>query len=62
MASILFFAAGFLCGNFYQKKRKTAEISTVPPAGRQKQIPYYDDVMLKQELELKKNVAYGPIR
>ena len=62
MASILFLAVGFLCGNFYQKKRKTAEISTVPPADGQTQIPYYDDVILKQELELKANVAYGPIR
>ena len=29
-----------------------------------KQIPYYDDVVLKQpdqELELKENVAYGPV-
>ena len=47
-----------------QKKRKTAAvISSFPPiGGRQTQIPYYDDVVLKQEvLELKANVAHGPI-
>ena len=63
MASILFFTVGFLHGHFCQKKRKPAE--TVPPSGGQTQIPYYDDVVLQpceQELELKENVAYGPVR
>ena len=62
--SAILFVIGFLCGHFCQKirkKRKSAE--TVPPAGGQTQIPYYDDVVLQQELELKEkyNVAYGPI-
>ena len=61
VASILIFTVGFLCGHFCHKKRKTAA-ETVPPAGEQTQIPYCDDVVLKQELELKTNVAYGPIR
>ena len=33
----------------------------VPPSGGKTQIPYYVDVVLKQELELTTNVAYGPI-
>ena len=60
VASALFFIVGYLCGHFRQKMRKTVE--TVPPAVGQTQIPYYDDVVLKQELELKANVAYGPIQ
>ena len=55
VASILFFIVGFLCGNYYQKRRSTR------PSG-QTQIRYYDDVVLQQpdeqELELKENVAY----
>ena len=59
VASILFFIVGFLCGNFYQKRR-SRRISG------QTQIPYYDDVMLhqpdEQELELKENVAYALVQ
>ena len=63
VASILLFTIGFLCGNFYQRKRKTAvETSSVVSTGGQTQTPYYDDVVLKQEVELKKNAAYGQIR
>ena len=61
VASILLFTIGFVCGHFCQKKKKPA----VPPAGSgqtQVQIPYYDDVVLKQELELKENIVHGPIR
>jgi hypothetical protein len=71
VASILFFIVGFLCGHFCQKKRKssTAAGETVTPAGSEgsaglTQTPYYDDVVLQQrepDLELKENVAYGPI-
>ena len=60
VASTLFFIIGFLCGHFCRKERKTAE-TVLPPAAEQTQIPYYDDVVLKQELELKANVAYGPV-
>ena len=59
---------GFLCGHFRirQKRRKpnaaAGEIQSVAPGvatGGRTQIPYYDDVVLKQEVELKENVAYG---
>ena len=62
VTSILFVIVGFLCGHFCRKGRKTTE--TLPPSV-QTQAPYYDDVVLKQheqELQLKENVAYGPIR
>ena len=64
VASISFFIVGFLCGHFCQKKRKqsSAASESVPSAGGQTQIPYYDDVVLKQEVELKENVAYGPLK
>ena len=71
VASILFFIVGFLCGHFYQKKRKSSTAAaadeTVPPGGSGEHIqtPYCDDVVIQQsdqELELKENVAYGPIR
>ena len=71
VASILFFVVGFLCGHFCQKKRKSstraAAGETVPPGGSggHTQTPCYDDVVIQlsdQELELKENVAYGPIK
>jgi hypothetical protein len=45
----------------------TAAGETVTPAGSggQTQTPYYDDVVIQQcdpDLELKENVAYGPMR
>ena len=59
VTSILFFIIGFLSRHFCSKKRKLA--GTASPT-EQPQIPYYDDVTLKQhveqELELKDNVAY----
>ena len=54
VASILFFTSGFLCGHFRQKKRNPTNQT----------IPLYDTVQPKQyeqELELKANVAYGPV-
>ena len=64
VASFSFFIIGFLCGHFCQNKRKPSAAAggTVPPGvatGGQTQIPYYDDVLLKHEVELKENVAYG---
>ena len=48
---------------FIKGKGKTAvETSSVVSTGEQTQTPYYDDVVLKQEVELKENVAYGQIR
>ena len=70
VASIVFFTVGFLCGYFCQKNRKSntssAAAESVPPVGtdgEQTQIPYYDNVVLQQEVvELTDNVAYGPIQ
>ena len=64
VASILFFIVGFLCGHYCQNKRKQSSAAgeTVPSASGQTQIPYYDDVVLEQEVELKENVAYGPLQ
>ena len=63
--SVLFFITGFLCGHYCRKGKK----SMAPAASQcEKTItpgtPYYDDVVLnqQQELELKENVAYAPVR
>ena len=60
ITSILFFFIGFLSRHFCCKERKTAGTAS---RIEQPQIPYYDDVVLKQqeeqELELKDNVAYA---
>ena len=69
LASIVFFIVGFLFGRFCQKKRRSSRAAagaeSVPPlatGGEQTQIPY-DNVGLQQEVvELKDNVAYGPIQ
>ena len=58
---VSFFTVGFLSHHFCQRRRKTA----VPHEAAEKEIPYYDDVVLEQqghELELKENVAYAPVR
>ena len=61
VASLLFYAIGFLCGCFC-KERKRAESAS--PA-EQTQTPYYDEVVLQQheqqELELQNNIAYTPV-
>ena len=62
VTSILFFIVGFLCGHFFRKERKAVE--TLSPS-EQTHTPYYDDIVLQQHeeaLELKENVAYGPVR
>ena len=64
VGSFLFFSAGFLCGHYCQKEKK----AMVPAASQCEKTthgtPYYDDVVLnqQQELELKENVAYAPVR
>ena len=45
---ILHCYVGVLCGCFCQKKNETAATETVPPAGGQTQLPYYDGVVLRQ--------------
>ena len=63
VGSILFFITGFLCGHYCRNKKKA-----MAPAASQCEktthgTPYYDDVVLnQQELELKENVAYAPVR
>ena len=58
LTSTLFFIIGFLSRYCCRKEKKTAGIASPT---EQPQIPYYDDVVLKQqeeqELELKDNVA-----
>ena len=60
VTSILFFIIGFLSRHFCRKERRMARTAS---SIEQPQIPYYDDVVLKQqeeqELELKDNVAYA---
>ena len=61
VTAILFFVTGFLSRHFCQKGRKTDDDHQVV----KKEIPIYDDIVLKeqgQELELKENVAYAPVR
>ena len=62
VASILFFIVGFLCGHFCRKERGKVD-EAIPQSEKPQGTPYYDDVVLKQEqgLELKENVAYGPL-
>ena len=58
VTSILFLITGFLCGHFSQKKRN--KMGTENNLGTS----YYDDVILSQheQVELKENVAYGPVQ
>ena len=61
VGAVVLFLVGFLCGHLHQKRRhlpKCASPSTSNVA------PVYDDLHLpkyNQELELSKNVAYGPL-
>ena len=65
VGSILFFIIGFLCGHFCRKESKvTGETVVCCDHEKTQGTPYCDDVVLKQEqeLELKENVAYAPVR
>ena len=73
----MFFIIGFLCRHFCQKfkeRHSTSMINTQTSTGPRTasqcdqgnipSTPYYDDIVMQQsdqELELKENVAYGPI-
>ena len=61
VGSVLFFIIGFLCGHFCRWEKKYTAGSVIE--SEKIHVPYYDDVVLKQEqeLELKENVAYGPV-
>jgi hypothetical protein len=61
VTAIFFFMADFPSRHFYQKERKIAAEHQVI----NKETPYYDDIVIKQQgqdLELKENVAYAPVR
>ena len=62
VTSILFFVVGFLSRHFICQNKKTVVDHEIV----KKQTPVYDDVVLKgeseRELQLKENIAYGPVR
>ena len=59
ISSIAFFIFGYSCHHYHQKQKHTLPI---PVTNR---IPVYENVIpeqtLEQDLELKDNIAYGPI-
>ena len=59
ISSITFFIFGYLCHHYRQKQRVTPPIPVV------NQPPVYENVLpkqnLEQNLEMKENIAYGPI-
>ena len=67
VSSVLFFILGFVCGQLYKKQKHSVE--TVPPLDSPDPMattltPLYEDIQPKrneEELELKTNVAYGPV-
>ena len=69
--SSMFFIIGLLCGHFCRKERRNTQTSTGPRTSNWSDqvnilsTPVYDDVVIQQsnqELELKENLAYGPVR
>ena len=62
-SSVLFFVIGFVFGQFCQKRKQTTE--SLPPC-EATTTPLYEDISLPQDsnqkIELKTNVAYGPLR
>ena len=65
MGSLMCFIVGFLCGCLYQRHKQLAESTHgIAPPPTKNVIPVYDDIILEQhqqEMELKTNVAYGPL-
>ena len=61
ITSIVFFTFGYLCRHYRQKQEQTHP----PPAKRPTPGPVYEDVLptknTEQYLELKENIAYGPL-
>ena len=59
ISSITFFIFGYFCHHYCQKQRVT------PPISVANRPPMYENVLpeqnLEQNLELKDNIAYGPI-
>ena len=63
VGSVLFIV-GFLCGHFCRREKNTTRTGTTSQPEKTQSASYYDDTALEQneqELELKENVAYGPI-
>ena len=68
VCSALFFIIGFVCGHFCPGKQKQS-VETVPPledtpSYSPASSPLYDDIKPRrneEEVELKTNVAYGPV-
>ena len=60
ITSIVFFTFGYLCRHYHHKPK---QVLPVPVASA---IPLYENVLpdqpdTEQDLELKENVAYGPV-
>ena len=63
VGSLVFFVVGYLCRCLQQRHKQLAEPTHVPPLVNNV-APVYDDIIPKpheQELELKSNIAYGPL-
>ena len=59
VSSIVFFIVGCFCHHYCQKQKQT------PPISVMNRTPVYENVIpeqtLEQDLEMKENIAYGPI-
>ena len=73
VSSIIFFVVGFFCGRLYPKQKQSAEPTRIPPLAdnmtpethlpplADNMTPVYDYIKDEKELELQRNVAYGPL-
>ena len=61
ITSVVFFTLGYLCHHCHQKPKQTSTLS-IPVKNI---VPLYENVIpeqdTEQDLELKENVAYGPV-
>ena len=59
ISSIVFSIFGYFCHHYRQKQKRTLPISVM------NRTPVYENVILEQnleqDLEMKENIAYGPI-
>ena len=69
ISSLLLFIAGFFTGRFSGRKVKLKQITNQPPSDSLDPVPLntlYEEVVQarsqEQEMELKQNEAYGPLR
>ena len=69
-SSILFFIIGFVSGRFSKREKSssnvhTSEDGTIQPPSPQQSVVYEDIIAPRQhdkDLEMKENVAYGPLK